>query len=275
MQPRLQEIKKEFELSQSELELYHNLFQEREGVLVQIHTLKKSVEANRIHLHRLQDVYPQKALVFMQKIEASEEQIGILKKSLKKIDAQIDQLGEEKEATAAQSKQALLGAIQEFFPESFLEYAIAEKGLQEMSQKNELLKKEHALLLPLLHHLEQGAQIPLNRAFQFSFLFGRHPKAMLARRIHQATVVAEKHLPQIQDIRFKRFLDHFLNEAKQSSNRALYQGNFSELATEFSMLMFELATEISKTNEELVSYKQAIETWIEKHSNPNEICSRS
>ena len=275
MQPRLEEIKKEFELSQSELKLYHNLTLARESILAQIHTLKKNMEADRAVMHRLQDVYPQKALVFMERFEEHKEHIAQLLNSLKKIDAQLDQLGEEKEATAAKSKHKLLRAIQEHIPESCPEYAVAEKALQEVSKKNELLKKEHELLLPLLHLLRQGAQIPLNGTFRFSFLFGRHPKAMLARRIHQVITLAEKHLPQIQDIRFKLYLDQFLKEAKQPSNRALYQGKFSELATEFSLLMSELATEITKTNEELVAYERAIETWIEKHSSSHAISSRS
>ncbi len=265
MQPRLQEIKQEFERSQRELKLYQNLSQERESEVAKMHTLKKNVEADRVQLHRLQDVHPQKALFFIEKIEEQQEQISLLKNSLRMIDAQLDQLGEEKKVSAAQSKQELLREIQEHFPESCTEYVVAETALQKATEQNKLLKGQQDLLLPFFHLLQQGAQIPLNRKFRFSFLFGQHPKAMLARRIHQATVLAEKHLPQVQDIRFKLYLDTFLKEAKQPSNRALYRGKFSELATEFSMLMSELDREIVQSDEEVFSHARTIEAWIERY----------
>ena len=267
MQPRLQEIKKEFERFQSEFILYQNLTQEREGVLAQIQTLKNSTEADRVHLHRLQDVHPQKALFFMGRIEEHEEQTRLLRGSLKKIDAQLDQLGEEKDAAAAQSKHELLCEIQEHFPESRTEYAVAETALRKASEQNKRLQEMQERLAPLHYLLQQGAQIPLKGLSFLSFLWGRHPQAMLARRIHQAFTLAEKNLAHIQDARFKSYLDKFLKEVTQPSNRALYQGKFSELANEFSSLMDELNEEILQSNEELFSYEQAIEKWFERYCN--------
>lgn len=261
MQP--QELKRELERCQDELKQHRYLLQEREWELAKIHTLKNDVEASLVQMHRLEDVYPQKASSLKRQIEEQTRQITQHKKKLREIDAELDHLGEEEEETVVQIKQDLFSEIQKHFPGSVAEYAATETQLKSASQIQALLIKQQQLLLPLHNILQQGAQIKLKGGF-WDFLSGL-PKAKLARMIHQAILVAEKAAPHISDPRFKLYLDKFLREAKHPSNGALYQGRFSELADEFSTLMSDLQEEIIQSNLEVASLELALDKWIDKY----------
>lgn len=261
---QLQELKNVLERCRNELKRYQHLLQEREQELAKIQSLKKNVETDLIQWHRLQEVYPQKAAAIKKRVDDQTGLIAQHKKKLQGIDAELDHLGEEKEAAVIEIKYALLREIQEYFPGSSAEYIAIERGLKEATRQSDQLRQQQQLLLPLQEILQQGAQIKL-KARLFDFLWGRHPKAMLARAIHQAVLRAEKIEPQIQDERLKPFLENFLKETKSPSNSPLYQGRFGELATEFSTLTSDLDQEIIQSNQEIASHEQALETWIEKH----------
>ena len=266
---QLQELKIELEQCEVDLHLCQNLLEKREGELHKIQALKTHVEAQLIEMHRLMATDPKRAEELKQHIAEERKKIFQLTEELRNIDAELDRLGEERESSFGQLKQDLIAKIQERFPETAAEYQTITRHLEKARSSSQGLVQQKKILMPLLDLLKQGDQINIKGGV-FDFIFGKHPKALLARTIHKASTLGEKIYPEPSlDERFRCFLEKFLKETHKTWNHPLYRGLFSEFFREFSTLMGELEQEIRETQHSIAIQEQALENWIEKHCRNN------
>ena len=228
-----------------------------------VSVLKENVALHIIESHRLKNSDPQRTEALKKQITEESEWIERLKKSVVEIDTQLDHLGDELKCT--QLRESLISKIQAEYPEAAEELRLHETHLQEALLQKEQAQQLQKLLKPLLALLREGSKIRLEGGF-LNFIWGRNPKARLARIIHQATELSEKIYPQIKEEPFKHFLDDFLKEAKKKWNRALYRGRFSDFYHRFTQLMAALDEEIARREAIIAIEEQAIESWLNKYT---------
>jgi hypothetical protein len=260
---QLEELKKNLERCRFDLRRYRILSEKREIELEKIEILKEGVEKKLIRKQYIKASQPKLATLLKQQIAEESEQMISLKKGVKEIDEELDLIGEEKERTFEQLQQELITTLQKEFPEAAKEYQLGESDLNEARARKECLVQERRAIIPLFDLLKEGAHIPLKGGF-WGYLFGKNPKAHLARIIYKASVLAEKISTTAHVERFKPFLSLFLQEANKSWNKALYQGKFTHLWEACAQLMSELDLEVSDTEKTITRLEQSQETWIER-----------
>lgn len=128
----------------------------------------------------------------------------------------------------------------------FDEDASEEANEEEMSEKEKFI----ALLRPFHGHLRTGRQALLKkRRSLLEFIFGRHPKVILAINLNSAAeqletlfaFLAQKDAALSRD--FCRFFEVFKEEVNKSWNPRLYGVRFHELCNLFEQLLERLETE--------------------------------
>jgi hypothetical protein len=261
---QLLELKKEFEECKRDLLHYHHVLEKREQEHQKIRTLKESVEKKLLQMHRISKTSNQAAEQLSEQITKESEEIDSLKKVIKDLDEQLDQLGEEKESLYEKLKQNLIDKIQENFPEASAEYQTLANHLQREHLHEKGLARQKILVEPLYATLKAASGVQVKRGF-IDFLLGKNPTAHLARLIDTGATLAEKIYPDVTEEGIKNFLAKFLQQAKKPWHYALYQGKCTELFADFSLLISELDQKIARSKETILTDEQAIEKWIEKY----------
>lgn len=262
---QLLELKKEFERGKHELSRYHQLLEKREHEFQKIHTLKEHIEVKMSKMHQLMKTDPQRAEEIKNKIIEETESIATLKTLIKHIDEELDQLGEEKEILFERLKQNLIAQIKNEIPNAAEEYDKLEAQLASAQKKKDLLTHEQTLIEPLFRLFQEGAQIKPKAGF-FDFLFDKTPRALLARKVHHASTLAEKIYPIVKEKHARQFIEKFLLETKKEWNHELYRGKFAQLFEEFSQIMENWQMESLRLQNTIKAQESAIDAWIEKYS---------
>ena len=259
---QLLDLKKEFEKCQREITHYHFLLEQREQALQKMEALKEEVEAKLIQLHQLMKKNRQ-APALEKEISMNSEQIAAIKKTMQKIDVELDQIGEEKEVHFEEIQKALVLQIQEAFPEASQEYQNICLNLKEAHQRKEQLLHESAQIAPLFHTFAQAGSIQFKRNI-FDLLRGKHPKSLLARALHHAYDQAKE--LDIKEIQLKHFVEKFLQEAKDPWNHELQRKKFPKLYEEFSHLVASQNQQIAEQQLRITTLEASFLKWIDKYT---------
>jgi hypothetical protein len=260
---QLQDLKRAFEKSKHDVNLYKTLSEKRELKIERAFELKESVSRKLIEMHRIEKRDPQRADALKKEILEEGETIDELKKSLLEIDHQLDEL--ESALDYEEIRKNLITTIQKEYPEDAQAFEQHETQLKAAQKTREEALKHQQLLAPLSTLFQEGQAIKLKGGF-FNFLFEKNPKARLARIIHAALEQAEKIAPQIGIFDIKNFLKNFITAAKHTPNRSLYEGGFSDFSHQLAQLMEHLNHTLVQSETSIKSHEEAIEQWINKHT---------
>ncbi len=123
-----------------------------------------------------------------------------------------------------------------------------EEQLQQLDQfdEEETLSEAQVHAIDPLNQLRElfnkGEELIHAKPHFLNFIFGRHPKVVLAHVIHEAMYEAkqlQKKLPQHKKL--QQFCHAFIKEADRPWNQALYRDKFLEFKREFQSLELEAA----------------------------------